>query len=202
MLRLGTFLCVISLMTFSPSRVEAEPALCPEGFVCIPAATYSNVKLALQKLAVLETTQPEFTMDPVFIIVDRQGRYFSNGTGAEPANGVMRWGAFEAKLAWVPEIRVSQRVDPTWGWRLRVKAALWFNILEASASAIDRPLDAGLLLEPFYIQWFNVQVFAGLKSFGVGLGADLTANFGVLVGGACSYGLALTPNLGLYFSFN
>jgi hypothetical protein len=46
------------------------------------------------------------------------------------------------------------------------------------------------MLDLFYVQWANLNVAAGFRSTGVGVGFDLTKNFGVFVG----YGFAWSLN--------
>jgi hypothetical protein len=62
--------------------------------------------------------------------------------------------------------------------------------------------DAGLMVDFFHYEWFNINVAAGFRSFGAGFGADLTANFGIYAGYANTWGTwHHNLNLGLWFSF-
>jgi hypothetical protein len=81
---------------------------------------------------------------------------------------------------------------PTWGFRFRPKAYLGYipTQLLVSDPSLSDGVDAGLMLDLFYVQWANLNVAAGFRSTGVGVGFDLTKNFGVFVG----YGFAWSLN--------
>ncbi len=190
-------LLMVLLWTGPVFAVDPVPG-CPGGHKCIPLDTFERVKAALGKLKKIETTQPTFTTEPVYIVVDRQGRIFSSGADPDPALGEMTWGDFVVKFKWTPKLTVSHVVEANWGYRPRIKTQVWANVLDAD------PLDVGLAFEPLYVSWANLQVFAGTKSFGLALGGDVTKNFGLVGGVALPYKAPTnpTPMAGLFFSFN
>jgi hypothetical protein len=42
--------------------------------------------------------------------------------------------------------------------------------------------DAGLLFEPFFVKWANINAYLGFRSTGVGIGFDLTKNMDLYLG--------------------
>jgi len=183
--------------------VAPTVADCPPGYVCLEEPTYQSVKTLLLKLQKIEENEPVFTFEPVFVIVDRNGRVYSSGDRPNEVHGHMLWGDFDVDFVWTPKMEVHQAVEPVGGWRLRVKAITWFNFLAFDEDFSDG-MDFGLGLEPLYYKRFNLQVYAGIRSFGLGFGVDITTNFGVFAGCSDLYRdpTSLQPSLGVYFSFN
>jgi hypothetical protein len=148
-------------------------------------------------------TEPKITADPVNIIVDRQGRVYGSGTGAQPYKLKLDWCNYELVAESEIHLGVAQRVEPTWGFRLRIKATAGLLAADAfTVSKLYEALDGGILVEPFFVQWANVNVLVGFRSFGAGLGADITTNFGLYLGYALTWGTwRSNPYLGVSFAF-
>jgi len=62
-------------------------------------------------------------------------------------------------------------------------------------------IDGGVLLEPFFIRWANVNAYVGVRSVGGGVGIDLTKNFGVYLGYAVTWWPTWNSNPYLGISF-
>ena len=87
--------------------------------------------------------------------------------------------------------------SPTMKSRARLLAADAFTVTK-----LYEALDGGILVEPFFVQWANVNVLVGFRSFGAGLGADITTNFGLYLGYALTWGTwRSNPYLGVSFAF-
>jgi hypothetical protein len=63
-------------------------------------------------------------------------------------------------------------------------------------------LDGGVLIEPFYIQWVNFNLYVGVRSTGIGVGVDITKNMGAYLGYSISWASwKSNPFLSIYFAF-
>jgi hypothetical protein len=148
-------------------------------------------------------TQPQFTLDPITILTDRDGRTFINGSQPHPYTVRMRWCSYEATGVGQVNAVAARMPDPTWGWRFRPKAALGFLVADALGEEdAAKGLDAGILLEPFFVKWFNVNGYVGVRSVGAGVGFDITRNFGGYAGYAFSWGgQRHNPHAAFWFAF-
>jgi hypothetical protein len=127
-------------------------------------------------------TQPQLTADKLTLVVDRQGRVFASGSGTAPFTLTLDWCNYHIEAKGQVGVYAAQMPEPTWGGRFRPKAALGFLPVEALRTDVPSALDAGLLLEPFYWQYLNLNAFVGVRSVGAGLGLDVTKNLGVYTG--------------------
>jgi len=177
--------------------------LCPSGHTCV---LDEDMKVFLQLLKDQQCRSknlPEIKADPINIVVDRQGRIFNSGTGGHPHKIHMDWCNYEIDAEANVKLQVAKRVEPTWGFRLRPKATLGILARDALESdKLHNALDGGILLDPFFYQWVNLNVMVGVRSFGVGIGADATTNFGGYLGYAMTWGeWRSNPYVGIYFAF-
>jgi hypothetical protein len=179
-----------------------EPPPCPDG-TCVEKKDL-ELFLQLAKDHKCRSEQdPKIKSDSVTIIVDRKGRVFGSGTGPKPYKLHIEWCNYEIDAKSNIELQVAQREEPTWGFRLRFKAT--FGLLVADIITEDEfhhALDGGVLFEPFFVHWGNFNVYAGVKSFGAGLGFDLTQNFGLYGGYALTWASwRSNPFASFYFAF-
>jgi len=186
--------------------VEEDPApaqLCPEGFICVPPEDMAVFVQLLRDQKCRAETEPKIIADSVVIIVDRQGRVYGSGTGPKPYKLHVDWCNYQLDAESEIHLDVAQRVEPTWGFRLRVKATAGVLAVDAfTVNKLYEALDGGILVEPFFIQWANLNAFVGFRSFGAGVGADVTTNMGLYLGYALTWGTwRSNPYLGVSFAF-
>jgi hypothetical protein len=151
----------------------------------------------------LQTEKPDFELDPITITTDEQGRTYVSGDEPHPYTLHMRWCGYEVDAFGTVNAVAARMPEPTWGWRFRAKAA--FGFLPADALGEEdatKGIDAGLLVEPFFVGDFNLNGYVGVRSGGAGLGFDVTRNFGGYLGYAFSWGgQRHNPHAAVYFSF-
>lgn len=168
-----------------PPRVQ----VCPDGVTCVTNPDMAVFIQLLKDARCRDEKPPEITADSVNIIVDREGRVYGSGTGPKPFTVRVKWCNYELTGASNMQLQVAQRVEPTWGFRLRLKATAGLLAIDAfKEDKLYEALDGGVLVEPFFVQWANVNGYVGFRSFGAGLGADLTTNMGVYAGYALTWG--------------
>jgi len=171
---------------------EAGPVIelpCPEGHTCVEDADMGLFTQLLKDHKCRAETAPTITADSVNIIVDRQGRVYGSGTGPKPYLIKMDWCNYEISAESTINLAVAQRVEPTWGFRLRIKATAGVLVVDAfNVDKLQEALDGGILVEPFFIQWANLNGFIGFRSFGLGLGFDVTLNATIYLGYAITWG--------------
>jgi hypothetical protein len=160
-----------------------------EGGTCVAK---DDLKVFLQ-LAMAQKcraeTAPTFKLDPITITVDRDGRVYGSGSTPFPYKVNVSWCNYQLEGTGQTSIVSAKRVEPTWGWRFRVKAAPGYLPMTAySAGDAKLGLDFGLLVEPFFVQWGNVSAYVGIRSVGGGIGFDLLQNFGIHLGYATTWG--------------
>lgn len=197
---------VLALALWFIASTAVAQVPCPEGHFCVPKAEMTEVFLPLLKAQKCRTeTEPTFELDPIAIITDRQGRvYFTGNEGPKPYKIKVNWCNYEIYAEAKVEVHVAQREEPTWGYRGRFKATfgvLGTELLERSDWKDS--LDGGLMWEPFYfMEIINLNAYVGVRSFGAGVGVDITANFGGYAGLAITWGgWRMNPMASLFFSF-
>jgi hypothetical protein len=184
-----------------------EPAPAPRcasnSFTCVDNEDLKTFISLLKAQKCRTDTQPTVTADPITIVVDRQGRVFGSGTGDKPWKIHLDWCNYKLEATTNLHMDVAQRVEPTWGFRLRVKAT--FGVLGTElfkAKRFDQALDGGIMVEPFFIRWANLNAVVGVRSLGAGFGFDLTNNFGGYLGYALTWGTwRSNPFASVFFAF-
>jgi hypothetical protein len=196
---------LIALLCLLARTAVADDA-CPAGKVCVDKADMPVLLEAAKEKQCLKTTAPTVTSDPIHVVIDKSGRVYGSGSSPKPFNVHLTWCNYTLDATSQMQI-VAGMVAPdppqTWGFRFRPKAtlgALWGEV--ALGSKLTDSLDAGLLVEPFFIRWFNINAFVGFRSFGGGLGFDVTSRFGFYVGYSLTWATwHSNPFTSLYFSF-
>ena len=181
-----------------------EPVQSCQGGVCVPKKDMGIFLKALKEKKCLKETLPEFELDEITIIVDKDGRIFFSGADPKPYTVKMKWCSYEVTGKGKVNVIAAMMEPPTWGFRFRPKAymgALPLEMLQDGNDVRDG-IDAGLMLDFFYYQWVNANVAAGYRSVGAGVGFDITQNFGAYVGYALAWdGFDHGLNGALWFGF-
>lgn len=181
----------------------AQAAECASGAVCVPPEDMTTFVALLKEKKCLQTMPPSFKLDPVTIVIDKDGRIYGTGTEPKPYKLHLDWCNYQVDAVGQVHIQAAQAIQPSWGFRFRAKAVLGILGTEALKSdSWTQGIDGGLLLEPFFLQWANVNAYVGVRAVGAGLGFDLTRNFGGYLGYAVSFAeWRSNPYAGVSFSF-
>jgi len=202
LLTLALCLVTASVRAQEPSE-GSEPPACPEGHTCVPDEDMEVFVKLLRSKKCMGQEPPKFELDPIAIITDRQGRVYYSGSNPEPYRLRMTWCEYEVEAKAEVKTYVAVRKESTWGFRPRFKAT--FGVLLSEVVTGDKftdSLDGGLLFEPFYVHWFNLNAYVGVRSFGAGAGFDITKNFGGYAGYALTWGgWRSNPFVSVFFSF-
>jgi hypothetical protein len=186
------------------SILLTHPALaeeCPADSTCVPPEDMHVFVTLLREKKCQQETSPAFVLDPVVIITDKDGRVFTNGGQPRPYTIRMHWCGYDVTGTGQVDVVAARIPEPSWGWRFRVKAALGVLLADLVSHGTNG-LDGGLLLEPFFFRWTNVNGYVGVRSVGGGFGFDLTRNFGLYAGYATTWNdWQHNPHVSAYFSF-
>jgi len=147
---------------------------------------------------------PEYKLDSIVIVTDKDGRVFFSGADPKPYKLSMNWCNYTIEAEGKVEVVAAMQTPPTWGFRFRPKAYMGYLPMEPfrdSASA-DDGITAGLGVDFFYWRYVNLNVTVGFRSTGVGVGIDIFRSFGAYAGYAVTWkGLRHNPHAALWFSF-
>ncbi len=177
-----------------------------EGQICVEKEDLKLFLKLAEERKCLDDTTPEFKLDSITIIMDEDGRVFYSGADPnKPYKLEMTWCHYKATGEGEVKVLAAMNEPPTWGFRFRPKAYLGylpFKLMQKD-SDFSSGLDAGLLLDVFYVKWVNFNVAAGFRSTGAGAGFDLTSNFGLYLGYSFAWDMKPTHNLlgAAYFAF-
>lgn len=196
--------CLIGLLPSTASGAE-----CQEPDVCVKRDDLDLfLKLAREKKCLIDN-EPAFELDPVNIVIDRDGRVYFSGAEPHPYKLRMTWCDYEVEAKGKVDIIAAVREPPTWGFRFRPKA--YISALPLEALYLDPEvddlrvtdlIDAGVMVDFFYWEWANLNAAVGFQSLGGGVGFDLTSNFGAYAGYGLTWGdWNHNVNVGLWFSF-
>lgn len=170
------------------------------------------VKVLEQKRC-MQTTEPSFKLDPINLILDKEGRVFYNGAQPYPYKVRMDWCGYTVNGEGSLNVVAALQEPPTWGFRFRPKAYIGVLLAEPfypkegeswqlEDVSFDDVFDAGVMVDFFFVEFFNLNVAVGFQSFGAGVGFDLTKNFGAYIGYALTWGdWHHNPNVGFWFGF-
>ena len=191
-----------------PAASEGAPEPCPGG-TCVPDEDMAKIVEVLKEKKCLQTTKPEFDLDPINIVVDRDGRIFYSGAEPHPYSVRMNWCNYEVEATGKVDIVAAMREPPIWGFRFRPKAYIgvlpgeaFYSLPEDDSIHVMDLVDAGVMVDFLYYDWANLNAAVGFRSLGAGIGFDLTSNFGAYGGYALTWGdWHHNANLSLWFSF-
>ncbi len=207
---------LLALAVLSPILAKAEtppPASPPVESYCTSSADQVCIErkdldlfidLARERRC-LDNTKPVFELDSVTVMQDVDGRIFYSGADPKhPYKLTMSWCHYKIEAQGKVQIVAAMKEPETWGFRFRPKAYL--GLLPTKyfeGESFSSGVDAGLLVDFFYVHSLNLNVAAGFRSTGIGVGVDLTSNAGVYAGYA--FGWTANPrhnlNTSLYFAF-
>ena len=195
------FTTALLVAALTPSAATEVP-MC-EG-VCVRNEDMATFVRILQEKRCLQNETPELELDPITLTVDKSGRVFYSGSQPKPYTLKMTWCNYEIVAEGKLDLIVALQEPPTWGFRLRPKAYLGYLLAEPlrDGGAFKDGIDAGLMTDFFFWQEFNLNGHVGFRSFGLGLGADLTENFGVGASYSLTWdGFRSNPMVSAWFSF-
>lgn len=190
-----------ALMLLLPMGAFAQD--CPEGKICVDKSDMQTFLQLARDQKCRDENPPTVSSDGVTIVVDRMGRVYGSGTGPRPFKINVDWCNYKLEATTELQVSAAQRVEPDWGFRLRLKPTFGLLVTEAfrSGTKFHESLDGGVLVEPFYLYWANLNAYVGVRSFGLGLGFDVTKNMTVYGGYSMTWGSwRSSPYLGVGFS--
>lgn len=201
-MRVVAFILAVMVALAVLARV-AHADECRAGSTCVPQEDLEVFVKLLQEQKCRNENPPKFQLDGITIIEDQDGRIYGSGSDPKPYTLHMNWCNYEVTATGKVQLFVAKREPPFWGFRFRPKFQSGFLFTDAIAkeNALSA-IDVGVLLEGFYYRSVNLNLAAGFRSVGAGVGLDITKNFGAYAGYALSYdGLRSNPYLGLSFAF-
>lgn len=186
-----------------------EVPICEPPATCVPKEDMDLFVKLLREKKCMQEQEPTFDLDSINIVVDRQGRIFYSGAEPHPYTLRMTWCNYEVEGKGKVDIVAAMREPDIWGFRFRPKAYIgalpgevFYSIPESESLEVMDLVDAGVMLDFLYYDWINLNAAVGFRSFGGGLGADLTENFGAYAGYAMTWGdWHHNANIGFWFSF-
>lgn len=201
MLKRTAFLA--SLLT-SRALAQGVPSEAPCNGTCVPPEDMTPIIEVLKEKKCLQDTKPTFDLDPVNIVVDKDGRIFFSGSNPRPYTLRMKWCHYEVQAEGQVKVIAAVQEPAAYGFRFRPKAFAGYLLADPFRKGISgfSSIDGGLMLEGFYVRDFNLNVHVGFRSFGAGIGADLFRNFGGYVGYSVAWdGFRSNPEAALWFAF-
>lgn len=186
-----------------PAPPSVDPAPQCSG-TCVAAEDMKKIVTVLHESKCLKTERPTFTLDPVSIVVDRQGRIFFSGGDPKPYRLHMHWCSYDVEAEGKVNVLAAVQEPPTYGFRFRPKAYVGYLLAEPfrAGKVAKDGIDAGLMIDPLYIKDFNLNVHVGFRAVGVGVGVDVFRNFGFYAGYALTWdGFHSNPETSAWFSF-
>ena len=178
-----------------PPEVPVAEQPCPEGKACVGKEDMESIVVILKERKCLEETTPSFKVSSVTILTDTAGRIYYQGGEKDPKNSKaiysleMDWCHYHVTTHGGVRVIAAVKEPPIWGFRFRPKAYLGYTVLTPflEGNAFSKGIDAGLMLDFVYYRWLNLNAALGFRTFGIGLGADLTTNFGGYLGYGVSW---------------
>jgi hypothetical protein len=185
-----------------PSVATAEGEAC--NGTCVAPDDMKKIVEVLKERQCLETEKPVYELDPVNVVVDKDGRIFYSGADPHPYTLHMKWCQYDVTAEGKVKVVAAVQEPPTFGFRMRPKAYLGYLLAEPfrKGKTFKDGIDAGLMLDPFYVKYFNLNVHVGFRAVGVGVGVDIFRSFGAYAGYAVTWdGFHSNPETSFWFSF-
>lgn len=191
-----------SIAAFVFCTSTADAAECPAGSTCVPKQDMDTFIALLHEKQCLQNQKPEFTVDPLTVFVDRDGRIYGAGSDPRPWALRMKWCGYSVEAKGETHIDAAMRKEPESGFRFRVKASMGYLPAEAlTEKDAGRGLDGGVLIEPVFFHWANLNAYVGVRSFGGGVGFDVFRNVTLYMGYAMTWGTwRSNPHVALGFA--
>jgi hypothetical protein len=188
----------------TPAISEPAPSQCAPGATCVGPEDMKAFLTILKEKQCLLKTQPTYTLDPVNLVIDRDGRIFFSGAAPHPYSLKMDWCTYHVEGKGKVSLVAAVQEPPKWGLHFRPKAYLGFLPGEAlrTGGTARSASDAGLMLDPFYFHEVNLNVHVGFRAVGLGIGVDIFRSFGAYAGYAATWeGFRSNAEAALWFSF-
>lgn len=202
---LATLTLVLGMLVAMPAQAiaqEGEPAAC--NGTCVSPEDMKKFVEMLHERKCLDTKAPRLLLDPINIVVDKQGRIFSSGNNPKPYKMKIEWCNYEIQAEGEVKVLAAVQEPPAYGFRFRPKAYTGLLLAEPfrKDAVFTDAIDAGLMVDPLYVKDFNLNFHVGFRSVGAGVGMDIFRSFGVYAGYALAWnGLNHNPEAALWFSF-
>lgn len=177
-------------------------AVCAEKSTCVADKDLTTFVSLLEEKHCLQTTQPIIQLDPVTVIVDKEGRLYYSGADPKPYTLKLSWCNYEVTATGKVALTVAKNELPVWGFRFRPKFAGSYLFVDgfSSTKAIDG-VDVGVLWDFLYYKSVNLNVSTGFRAIGVGIGVDLFKSMTLYGGYAFSWWtLKHNPSIGIGFA--
>lgn len=158
---------------------------------CVPKEDLKVFVKLLEAKQCQQKQSPTFDVSPIQIVTDSQGRVFYSGDSPHPYTLKMRWCDYEVEAKGKLKVTVAMKTPETWGFRFRPKAYLGLLPTEAvyaSDARVRDMVDAGVMLDFLHYKLANLNASVGYRSVGLGLGVDVTTNFGAGLGYGLTWG--------------
>lgn len=183
--------------------VLAQTTACPSGHVCVPPEDMKVFVRLLQEQKCRTETTPTFRLDPINLVVDRDGRVYGSGADPHPYTLAMSWCNYDVTAKGSVKLVAARREPPEFGFRFRLKAGMGPLVSDLFTRGWNLDaVDVGLLWELGFYREVNLNLVTGFRSAGVVLGFDLTRNVGLYFGYGLAYaGPRHNPTTGLSFAF-
>jgi len=196
---------ILAALLFIPEAAFAQDApVCAPGSTCVSADDLKAMVAILKEKQCLLKTKPSFELDPVNLVIDKEGRIFFSGAAPQPYSLRMTWCNYEATATGKVNVVAAVQEPPDWGFHFRPKAYMGVLPLEPfhSGNNARSMVDAGLMLDPFYYKFVNLDMHVGFRAVGAGIGLDIFRSFGAYAGYAVTWdGFRSNPEAALWFSF-
>lgn len=182
-----TFASSIAFVLAILGAPDLEAAEC--NGTCVPPEDMQVFVRLLKDQKCRAETPPALMVDPIMVVTDHEGRIYGTGSDPKPFTVHLNWCNYVLDAKGQVSIVAAKREEPTSGFRFRPKATIGY----LPVTAFDRKdgyagLDAGLLLEPVFFSWANLNAYVGARSVGAGFGLDITRNMGFYLGYAVTWG--------------
>jgi hypothetical protein len=173
------------LLLLSPVARAQEAC---DGGVCVEQEDLTKFVQLAEDAKCRETTPPTFQLDPITVMVDEDGRIYGSGSDPQPYKLTMTWCNYQVEGKGQVKIIAAKRIPKEYGFRFRPKAAMGYLPVTAfEEKNASMGIDIGVLLEPVYYHWGNLNGYVGVRSTGAGVGLDVTRNMGVYIGWAIAW---------------
>lgn len=184
-----------------PLTVRAEVA-CSAGSTCVSDTDLKTLLVLAEEKQCLQKTPPTFQLDPITVVVDKEGRVYYSGDEPKPYTLKMNWCTYEVTTTGKVSLVVAKNEPPVWGFRFKPKFSGSYLFVDgfSSSKAIDG-VDVGILWDFLYYKAVNFNIATGFRSIGAGVGLDLFKNMTLYGGYALSWWtLKHNPSIGVGFA--
>lgn len=194
----------LTLLSTSQALAQGAPKEAPCTGTCVSPEDMQAIIEVLREKKCLQTSKPDFELDPVNVIVDKDGRVFFSGANPQPYTLHMKWCNYDVQAEGKVNVVAAIQEPASYGFRFRPKAFAGYLLAVPFRrdGTWNSAIDAGLMIDTLYIRDFNLNVHVGFRSFGAGVGVDIFKNFGGYVGYALTWdGFQSNPEASLWFAF-